>query len=367
MDLKQTIEAIGSEVIRMRDTQGAEIAEMKTALEALDKYVARIGAPPGGGSSTGDFSDQYAKDFHGSLKAGRPVGTASTLDDPSGGYTAPAEMDRTITTLARSVNAMRQLADIRTLDRDLELVVSTSGIECGFVTEKEARDETDGVNLSKILLSFKEMYAMPVATNKLLDLSFVNFLGWLSSEAGYAFAAKEEWAFINSDGVSAPRGIMNYPTVANASWEWGKLGYVKSGHASQITADGLFDIQDALAPQYRANASWLMAGSTWTAIRKMKTGESEYIWRPGLEDGAPATLLGRPVYISEQMPAVEADAFPVVYGDFKRSYMIGDHSKGSVVLPDPYTSKGFTKVYIVKRILGGLVNFEGLKLLKVEA
>lgn len=361
-------QSLAATITEIGEIAAQQIKEMQYKIEDFEKIIGRIGAPPGGGPIS-DSNSEYARDFVATLKTGRPMASMSTLSDPDGGYASPAEMERNISTIARSTTAMRNIADVRTLERDLELVIAVGGVACDFVTEKGAREETDGPTLSKLLFPFRELYCMPVATNRLLDLAFMDFLSWLSMEAGYAFSAKEEWSFISedSDGLASPRGLLSYPKILNSSWAWGSIGFVNSGNATTLTADSLLDLQDGLDPQYRANASWLMAGSTWTAIRKMKTGEAEYIWRPGLEEGAPSTLLGRPVYISEQMPSVGAGAYPIAYGDFKRGYIIGDHKKGTIILPDSLTQKGFTKLYCTRRILGGVQNYEAIKLLKISA
>ena len=78
-----------------------------------------------------------------------------------------------------------------------------------------------------------------------------------------------------------------------------------------------------------------------------------------------ATILGKPVYTDDNMPAVAAGEFPVAFGDFGRSYLIVDRI-GIRVLRDPFTSKPNVLFYTTKRVGGGIVNFEAMKLLKIS-
>jgi hypothetical protein len=65
-----------------------------------------------------------------------------------------------------------------------------------------------------------------------------------------------------------------------------------SGHASQVKADALITLIGELKEDYHAGAVWLMKRSTVTAVMLLKDGTGQYIWRPGLQDGTPQTLLG---------------------------------------------------------------------------
>ncbi len=154
--------------------------------------------------------------------------------------------------------------------------------------------------------------------------------------------------------------------VANASWVYGKTGYIAGGHASLLNnVDKLFDLQHALKPAYIQNAVWLMNDNTFNVIRKFKDGEGNYLWRPGLQDKAPDTLLGKPIVIDDNMPDIGANAYPIAFGDFKRAYTIVDHVSGTRLLRDPYTTKGFVNFYVTKRLAGGISNYEALKFMKI--
>ena len=108
-----------------------------------------------------------------------------------------------------------------------------------------------------------------------------------------------------------------------------------------------------------------MSDATMNTVRKFKDAEGAYIWAPPSGAAEVATILGKPVYTDDNLPAVEASKFPIAFGDFGRSYLIVDRI-GIRVLRDPFTSKPNVLFYTTKRVGGGVVNFEALKLLKIS-
>jgi HK97 family phage major capsid protein len=66
---------------------------------------------------------------------------------------------------------------------------------------------------------------------------------------------------------------------------------------------------------------------------------------------------------AEDMPNIAADAYAIAFGDFRRGYLIVDRL-GVRTLRDPYSAKPYVLFYTVKRVGGGVQNFEAIKLLK---
>ena len=110
-------------------------------------------------------------------------------------------------------------------------------------------------------------------------------------------------------GSSQPQGYDNCTTGKTAA------------SATAITADELIDLQHSIIAPYRANASWAMNDSTLKAVRKLKDGDSNYLWSPGLRTGAPDELLGSRVYTDTNMDEIATGKSTlVVYGDFSKGY-----------------------------------------------
>jgi HK97 family phage major capsid protein len=356
-----------------------EVGRLEKALADCNALIAsmQIG---GGGDGNGVTGEQkaHAGAFEKWFRKGADAGLAdmevkaglTMQSDPDGGFLVPKQVETTIDRVLGVVSVMRQVANVMPIGTDTyQKFVSMGGANAGWVGEEEARPETNTPTLRDIVITVMEMYANPFTTQKMLDDGIIDIAAWLADEVQITFAETEGAAFISGNGVKKPRGILAYDTVANASWAWGKLGFVVSGAASAFAstapADAMIGVHYALKPGFRANASWLMSDAVMGTVRKMKDGQGNYLWRDPSQAAEVATILGKPVYTDDNMPAVGAGNFPVAFGDFRRGYMIADRT-GIRVLRDPYTNKPKIGFYTTKRVGGGVTNFEAIKLLKIS-
>ena len=401
MELKETIESIGRAFEQFKAENDARLKEiekkgsadpllaekvekinadltalgaMKKQLEAIETAVAR-GQYPGGGTAKDKEVIARAKAFthlmRGNIDSVKDMeiqASASTLSDPDGGFTVPEEVDTAIDRVQGTLSAMRRLATVRAISTDTyKKLVNQGGATSGWVAEKGTRAETSTPTLKEIAINTKELYAMPAATQILLDDSRVDIGAWLAEEVGIEFNEEEGDAFISGNGVEKPKGIAAYSMIPNANYAWGKVGYIAGGHASLLNnMDKLIDLQHALKTSYRNGAAWLMNDATCGVIRKFKDGDGNYIWRPGLMEDKPDTLLGKPVEYDDNVDDIGANKYPIFYANFKRAYLIVDRL-GTRVLRDPYTSKPYVLFYTTKRVGGGIVMYEAIKALKIAA
>lgn len=90
---------------------------------------------------------------------------------------------------------------------------------------------------------------------------------------------------------------------------------VTTASATAITGDELIDLQESIPDVYQNGAVWIMAKSTRTKIRKLKDGEGNYLLQRDFTAPARYILLGKPVYISDNMPNMAAGKTAIFYGD----------------------------------------------------
>jgi HK97 family phage major capsid protein len=295
--------------------------------------------------------------------------SAGTAAD--GGYLVPPETEAAVNRALKAISPIRAIASVRQVSGNVyKKPFATTGMGTGWVGETVARPQTTSATLAELAFPTMELYAMPAATQVLLEDSAVNIDQWIAEEVRLAFAQQEGQAFVTGDGINKPKGFLAYDTIANASWEFGKLGFITTGTAGAFPAanpsDKLIDLAYAVKAGYRANGSFVMNRSTQAAIRKMKDADGNYLWQPAAQPGGNATLLGFPVVESEDMPDVAANSLSVAFGDFERGYLIVDRI-GISVLRDPYSAKPYVLFYTTKRVGGGVQDFEAIKLLKFSA
>ncbi len=285
-----------------------------------------------------------------------------------GGYTVPLEIERTIDRVLAKASPIRGIASVRQIGGGVyRKPIATVAAASGWVGETDSRPQTNTNTLAAIDFPATELYAMPAATQSLLDDSAVDIEQWLADEVQIVFAEQEGAAFVTGDGTSKPKGFLQYTNVADASWSWGSIGYIASGaagaFASSNPADALMDLAYAPKQGYRANGRWTMNRKTEAAIRKFKDSTGNYIWQPGVAAGQPNTIFGYPVTEVEDMPDIAANSYSVAFGDFARGYLVVDRI-GIRVLRDPYSAKPYVLFYTTKRVGGGVQNFEAIKLMK---
>jgi len=292
----------------------------------------------------------------------------SVASDPDGGYLVPDETERAVNTALKAISPIRAIAGIRQVSGSVyKKPFSISGAGTGWVGETAARPETTSPTLAELAFPTMELYAMPAATASLLDDSAVDIDAWIADEVRDAFAQQEGTAFVTGNGVSKPKGFLDYPKVANSAWAWGSIGTLSTGVSGGFSAlnpaDKLVDLVYAVKAGYRANGTFVMNRSTQAAVRKLKDGDGTYLWQPSGRPGEAATLMGFPVAECEDMPDIAADSHAIAFGDFRRGYLIVDRV-GIRVLRDPYSAKPYVLFYTTKRVGGGVQDFDAIKLLK---
>ncbi len=92
---------------------------------------------------------------------------------------------------------------------------------------------------------------------------------------------------------------------------------VTSASASAITADEVVKLHDKVKDVYQRDAIFVMSPATRTALRLLKDEMGRYLLQDDISSPFGATLLGKPVYVSDQMPEIATGNTVIYYGDFK--------------------------------------------------
>lgn len=340
------------------------LARIDRRLEALSLKVAR----PDTGLADDSAMDEQREAWTRYLRRGDESGIAR-LDVKSlnagtgneGGHVAPPELDRLIEARLMAASPMRQIATVRQTSAGVFKKPVGLGAAAQWVGETGARPETATSGLSLLEFPAGELYAMPAATQTLLEDAYADIDAWLADEVETAFAAQESAAFVTGDGAGKPRGFLDYDLVEESAHTWGKIGSVPGDFTAPDAAEQLIDLVYAPKSQFRAGGRFVMNRRTVSAVRKLKDGDGRYLWQPG-GGGEAATLMGYPVTEIEDMPDIGADAAAIAFGDFRRFYLIADR-QGARVLRDPFSAKPYVLFYTTKRVGGGVQNFDAVKVM----
>jgi HK97 family phage major capsid protein len=345
--------------------------EAKSKLDKLETAVSRPGAGSDNPEEKAKADElEHKKAFENFLRKGDESSLGdlqkkamSVGSDPDGGYLVTPAMSSTINQKVFETSPIRAVASVISISTDsLDMMDDVNEASSGWVSETGSRPETNTPQIGKRNITTHEVYAEPRATQKLLDDASVNVEAWLGAKIADKFSRDENTAFVSGNGTSRPRGFLTY----SAGTTWGTIEQIASGSSAVVTADSLINLQGALKELYQGGAVFMMKRSVLTAVRLLKTGDGQYLWQPGLQAGVADSLLGKPVYMADDMQAAASNSLSIAYGNFKVGYQIVDR-KGITILRDPYTAKPFVKFYATKRVGGDVINFEAIKLLKLGA
>lgn len=301
----------------------------------------------------------------------RALKTQSVSVDGDGGFGVPPDLSGRIVRRVFDSSPIRQIATVTQIGVGdaLEGIVFYGQAGATWAAELSTRATTTTPALKKYRIQVHELYALPLITQQLLDDAAFNVEMELETHVARDIAIAEAAAFVSGTGNSQPRGLASFTTAATADGTraWGTPEHVATGTSGGYGtapngSDKLVDLVHKLKTEYRQNASWLMNKGVLGTTRQLKAN-SQYIWLPGMEQGAASTLLGFPVREAEHMPALGANSLSVAFGDFRAGYQIVE-KLGMRVLRNPYRTPGFVEFQFVVRVGGDVVDFDAIKFLK---
>ena len=152
------------------------------------------------------------------------------------------------------------------------------------------------VDLSGYLAGALTLIGKSVANNA--DVDVVNFV---INEMAKKIAQFLEGELLN--GTDKATGALSTNTTLNA------------GSTTAISADNLIDLQAKIPTVYQADACWIMHPSTFTALKKLKDATGQYLLQNDFTSAMPYRILGKPVYLSDNMPTIGSGNKAVLYGD----------------------------------------------------
>lgn len=296
-------------------------------------------------------------------------GEGSTLTGPGGGFTVPEPVSGGIRDRILQISPLRGLAtNVQVTSTGTKFLVNRNDATSAWVGETDTRPGTGEPTVDLRAPTYGTVMALIEATEELLLDSALDIGQWFQNSAAQQIAQAEGAAFVAGNGTNKPTGYLAGPTpvaTGDATRAAGTLQYVPSGSASEITIDGLNDTFFALKAGHRASSSWLMSSATGAVLGKIKDSDGRSIWQQSLSSGTPSTLLGRPVFFDENMPAIAENGFPIAFGDFRAGYLIADSGPMRITVDDNVTKPGYVRWYVRQRVGGVIYDSEAIKLLKV--
>ena len=180
--------------------------------------------------------------------------------------------------------------------------VSTQTINVAWATEFE--DLTSSVGkLKSIELSGYLAGALTLISRSLINNSQFDIIAFVVDEMAYSIHRFIENTLLNgSDDVKGLSTLANVKVTASNS---------------AITSNELIEAQGQVKDVFQANAIWIMSPATRTYIRELKDNMGRYLLQDDISLPFGKSLLGKPVYVSDNMPDITAGKNVIYYGDMK--------------------------------------------------
>lgn len=244
-------------------------------------------------------------------------GTDSNVTLGENGAVIPVTISQMIITKVKEISPILSGATMFAVKGTLKVPVwgskaDGSNITVGFHKEFTELTATAGKFTAVDLTGYLAGVLTKIGKS-LINNSDIDILGFITTEMAKEIAfflegilLKDE-TVVDSDNNTKVHGALSTTTTVTA------------GAYDRVSADDLISLQSAVPSVYQANACWTMSNATFTSIKKLKDSTGQYLLTQNtgnLSNAFPYVLLGKPVYISENMDDADENAKTVLYGDY---------------------------------------------------
>lgn len=358
-------EPVSAALAKIEERAKAEAEERKAQQEQLDRIETRVNRPPAGTEIPDEkavaarvaFVDFLRMGFERMTPERRNVLTIG--DDTGGGYLSTPDYMKEIIKAQVEFSPMRSLARIvQTSSKSIQWPKRTGTFTGGWVGETETRTEATGQAYGLEDIPANEQWIEVYVSNSLLEDSVFDVEAEVKTDAAEQFGVMEGTAFTSGNGTKKPQGFLVAPgTVATNSLA-----------ATDVAADGVLDLKYSIKTAYAREATFVLNRKTLRNVRKLKDGNGQYLWMPGLAQGRPNSIDGDPYQEFPDMPDPAAGAKIMAYGAWRRAYIIADRLSLAVVRDNvTRASQGQVKFVMRRRVGGQVVLAEAISVMSCSA
>lgn len=334
------------------ETKGDEAAKLVARLDQLEAKLNR----PGAGVGERKEAAAEVKAFEAYVRHGLDgmapeMKTALTVGvDATAGYLAPEAFAPELLKKLVQFSPIRAYARVVTIGASAVKYPRRLTSTTATWTDETAARTASNPSYEQVAITPGELATYVDVSNQLLEDNSYNLQGELANDLGEAFGLAEGAAFVSGDGDGKPKGLLSATGIASIN-----TGVADNFPASD-PADVIIDLYHKLPNAHAQRAVWIMNRNTLATVRKWKDGNGRYLVIDPISEGAPLTLLGRPIVEAIDMPDVAAAATPIIFGDLQ-GYRIIDRV-GFAMLRDPYTlaASGQVRFHSRKRVGGDVTH-----------
>lgn len=180
----------------------------------------------------------------------------------------------------------------------------TTAISVAYQTEFSPMSSSVGQFTATVTLTGYLAGALVKISRSLINNAQFNIVDFVVDEMAEHIARFIEKELL----VGTPNKVAGMSALTNS---------VTAASASAITADEVIKLHDKVKDRYQNDAIWIMSNATRTALRLLKDEMGRYLLQDDISSPFGTSLLGKPVYVSDNMPEIATGKAVIYYGDFK--------------------------------------------------
>ena len=185
---------------------------------------------------------------------------------------------------------------------------TSHAITVTYATEFEELSSNVGA-FDKIELDGFLAGTLTLISRSLINNAQFNIVDFVVERMAYAIKRFIEDQLLNGyTGTGAASGVIGLSGLTNS---------ITAAATNAITADEVVRLHDKIKDDFQANAIWIMSPATRTALRTLKSTTGYYLLNDDISTPFGTTLLGKPVYVSDNMPDMAAGKTAIYYGDMR--------------------------------------------------
>lgn len=302
----------------LTEDEAAELAEIrddvKRIKEALkigdelddskDKQPKQEPTPAGGGDKQPTQEQQDTRAFENYIRGRVIHERAGELTKTDNGAVIPTTIAQQIIKKVYDVSPILEKSQKYNVKGKLQIPyydTTDGGITVAYAEEFKPLTSSNG-KFKSIQLDGFLVGALSKISNSLINNSQFDIVSYVVNQMGEDIAR-----FIEHELLIGTAGkVDGLSKLTNA---------VTAAAANAITADEVVKLKDSVKDAFQGNAIWIMSPATRTALRLLKGSDGHYLLNDDISSPFGTVLLGKPVYVSDNMPDIAGDKTVIYYGD----------------------------------------------------
>jgi HK97 family phage major capsid protein len=301
----------------LTEDEAAELAEIRDDVKRI-KEALKIGdelddskdkqpkqePAPAGGEPKPTQEQQESRAFENYIRGRIVHERAGELTKTDNGSVIPATIAQQIIKKVYDVSPVLQRSQKYNVKGKLQIPyydTTNGGITVAYAEEFTPLTSSNG-KFKNIELDGFLAGALSKISNSLINNSQFDIVSFVVNKMGEDIASfiEHELLIGTSDKVTGLSTLTNSVTTA-------------AGTA--ITSDEVVKLKDSIKDVYQNNAIWIMSPATRTALRLLKGNDGHYLLNDDISSPFDTVLLGKPVYVSDNMPDIAVNKSVIYYGD----------------------------------------------------